>query len=91
MLSTYTETGTMKSQMSFIALGLVISTTALGFATVGPLPEAPRHESSQIRFAKSSGSSAAQKIFCYSGIKGEPGKLYRGWICEPEHSPILNR
>ncbi len=34
----------MESQISFIAVGLVVATAALGFATVGRLPALTPHE-----------------------------------------------
>ncbi|HUB64581.1 MAG TPA: hypothetical protein VL996_09085 [Methylocella sp.] len=79
----------MKSQISFIATGLVAATIALGFATVGRLPALLHHETSEIRLADSA-PDTPPRVYCYSGIKGEPGSLYRGWICLPDaHRPTM--
>jgi len=72
----------MKSQITFTALGLVLATTALGFATVGHLPSFHSSEITPIRVIQPTGAEAPRPIHCYSGLKGEPGKLYRGWVCE---------
>jgi len=42
-----------------------------------------------VRVADSASTGAPRRVYCYSGIKGEPGNLYRGWVCEPEHVPSL--
>jgi hypothetical protein len=83
------ETDTMKSQISFIAMGLVVATTALGFATAGRLPALIPHATVPVRVAEAAGTGVPRRVYCYSGIKGEPGRLYRGWICLPEHPPTL--
>jgi hypothetical protein len=83
------ETYTMKSQISFIAIGLVTATTALGFATGGHLPAANPKVIVPVRVADSASTGAPRRVYCYSGIKGEPGNLYRGWVCEPEHASSL--
>jgi hypothetical protein len=81
----------MKSQISFIAVGLVVATAALGFATVGRLPALPPHETVvPVRVAEAAGTSAPPRVYCYNGTKGEPGKLYRGWVCLPEHPPTAS-
>lgn len=79
----------MKSQISFIAIGLVAATMALGFATVGPLPAANPLGIAPVRVTDSAGTGNPRRVYCYSGIKGEPGSLYRGWICETEGTPAL--
>jgi hypothetical protein len=84
------ETDTMKSQTSFIAMGIVVATTALGFATVGHLPSLrPPHETAPIRLTDSTAASTPRRVYCYNGTKGEPDNLYRGWVCEPERTPTL--
>jgi hypothetical protein len=42
-----------------------------------------------VRVADSASTGAPRRVYCYSGIKGEPGSLYRGWVCEPEHALSL--
>ena len=79
----------MKSQISFIAMGIVAATTALGFATIGHLPAANPNVIAPVHVADSAGTGAPRRVYCYSGIKGEPGNLYRGWVCEPAHAPTL--
>jgi hypothetical protein len=83
------ETNMMKTQLSFTALGLVLATTALGFATVGhPSAVSPR-ETTPVRVANGASTGAPPRVYCYSGVKGEPGSLYRGWVCLPEHPPSV--
>ncbi|HUI21112.1 MAG TPA: hypothetical protein VLZ74_08715 [Methylocella sp.] len=79
----------MKSQISFVAVGLVVATTALGFATVGPLP-APNtaREIVPVRIVDST-DTAARRVYCYNGIRGESGSLSRGWVCVPEDKRSL--
>ena len=77
----------MKSQISFIAVGLVVATADLGFATVGRLPALPPHETVvPVRVAEAAGTSAP-RVYCYNG---KPGRLYRGWVCLPEHPPTAS-
>lgn len=78
----------MKSQISFIAIGLVAATTALGFATVGPLRTNPS-VTAPVRVSDSVVTGAPPRVYCYSGVKGSQGSLYRGWVCVPEHEPTL--
>ncbi|MFZ0496795.1 MAG: hypothetical protein WBE80_14920 [Methylocella sp.] len=78
----------MKRQISFIAIGIVAATTALGLATAGHLPAFNSRETAPpVRMADLTGAGAARRVYCYSGIKGAPGSLYRGWVCELEHAP----
>ncbi len=78
----------MKSQISFVAIGIVIATTVLGFATAGPLPAFDSREIvPAVHMAGLTGASVERRVYCYSGIKGAPGSLYRGWVCELEHVP----
>ncbi|HUZ91457.1 MAG TPA: hypothetical protein VMU78_06115 [Methylocella sp.] len=79
----------MKSQISFIAMAIIVATTALGFATVGRLPSLQPHVTTPIGFTNSSAASTPRRVYCYNGIKGEPGNLYRGWVCESERAPKL--
>jgi hypothetical protein len=83
------ETDTMKSQISFIAMAIIVAITALGFATVGHLPSLRPHETAPIRLTDSSAASTPRRVYCYNGTKGEAGNLYRGWVCKPEHAPTL--
>jgi len=73
----------MKSQSSFIALGLIISTSALGFATVGPLPAATTQKVVSVRISDQPAPKATHpsRLYCFNGAKGEPDHLYRGWVC----------
>lgn len=82
----------MKSQISFIAIGIVIATTVLGFATTGQLPASNSREIvPAVHMADLTGAGIARRVYCYSGIKGAPGSLYRGWVCEREHAtPLAN-
>jgi hypothetical protein len=72
----------MKSQIYLTALGLVLATSALGFATVGHLPSFHARETAPIRAFQPAAEDAPHPIRCYNGVKGEPEKLYRGWVCE---------
>jgi hypothetical protein len=78
------ETYPMKSQLSFIAIVLIAATTVLGFATVGPMRATNSPVTIPVRVSDSVVASPAPRVYCYSGIKGKQGGLYRGWICEPE-------
>jgi hypothetical protein len=84
------ETDTMKSQMSFIAMAIVVATTALGFATVGHLPSFQLRDMAPIHLNDSSASSNPRRVYCYNGMKGGPGNLSRGWVCESAHGPVLS-
>jgi hypothetical protein len=79
----------MKSQICFVAMGLILATTALGFATVGHVPPFRSHETTPIQVSQSTPEPGPRRVYCYSGLKGEPGKLYRGWVCETADSPAL--
>lgn len=79
----------MKTQLSFTAVGLVLATTALGFATVGRLPAVSARETTPVRVANVTSTGAPPRVHCYSGVKGEPGSLYRGWVCLPERPPAV--
>ena len=53
----------MKSQISFIAVGLVVATADVGFATVGRLPALPPHETVvPVRVAEAAGTSAPPRV-----------------------------
>ena len=79
----------MKSQISFIAIVLVAATAVLGFATVGPLRATPETQTTFVQVSESNTHGPASRVFCYNGIRGEQGSLYRGWICEPEQKLTL--
>lgn len=75
----------MKSQTSFIAAGAVLAAAALGFATVGHLPaDSLGAGASPALSALPAAASAPPRVYCYSGMKSEEGRLTRGWVCEPE-------
>jgi hypothetical protein len=75
----------MKSQTSFIAAGAVLASAALGLAIVGHLPAASLGpEASPAVSAGPAAASAPPRVYCYSGMKSEEGRLTRGWVCEPE-------
>jgi hypothetical protein len=80
----------MKSQISFIAIGLVAATAALGFATVGRLPATSPHLTAPVRVADSTTPGAPPHVYCYSGIKGGQDSLYRGWVCVPQKPTLTN-
>ena len=79
----------MKGQLSFTALGLIISTTALGFATVGPLPAATSQKTVPVRISDRTKIENPQRVYCFNGLKGEPDHLYRGWVCLPIENKTL--
>lgn len=75
----------MKSETSFIVIGLAAATTALGFATVGPLPSINNTRVAPlIHIADSAGAKPAHRVYCYNGIKDLLDSLSRGWVCAPE-------
>jgi hypothetical protein len=74
----------MKSQISFIAIVLATATAVLGFATVGPLRATNSPVTVPVHVSDSTATGTASRVYCYSGVKGGPDSLYRGWICEPE-------
>ena len=78
----------MKSQLSFTAIGLVLATAALGFAAVGHLPGVHPRETVTVSVAGAK-DGPPHRIDCFIGMRGEPGSLYRGWICEREQAPTL--
>jgi hypothetical protein len=81
----------MKSQIFFIAMGIVVSTTALGFATVGQPPAPQPYKTTPVLITDSAAANKPRRIYCYNGTKGEPGSLYRGWVCELEQAaPALS-
>jgi hypothetical protein len=83
------ETNTMKSKLSFAAVGVVFPVAALGFTAVGHLPVfQSRARTAPIRVAKPT-DVLPNRVYCFIDMKGEPGRLYRGWICEREHAPTL--
>jgi hypothetical protein len=86
------ETNTMKSKLSFMAMGIVLASAALGLAAVGHLPFFPSSARiAPVRVAEPSGARP-NHTNCFIGMKGEPsepGSLYRGWICERERLPTL--
>lgn len=71
----------MKSQIALVAVGLVLATAALGFATLGHLPAFNSREAALVRPDDSTGAGVPLRIDCFIGMKGEPGSLYRGWVC----------
>jgi hypothetical protein len=80
----------MKRQISFAAMVLVVATTALGFAIVRHRPLINTREAAPVRPDDSTGEGVPRRIDCFIGMRGEPGSLYRGWICdEREPAPKL--
>jgi len=79
----------MKSQISLIAAGLFVATMALGFAAVGHLPSFKSREVAPLVHGAELTGAGARRIYCFIGMKGEPGSLYRGWVCD-EVSPRQN-
>ncbi|MGH6796311.1 MAG: hypothetical protein ACREDD_05610 [Methylocella sp.] len=82
------EAITMKRQLSSTAMGLVLPTAALAFATVGDLPSSHSCETAPVNVAEVK-NALPNRIHCYIGMSGAPGSVYRGWICEREHAPTL--
>jgi hypothetical protein len=83
----------MKGQTSLIAMWLVVATTAVGFATVGDMPDAGPHEdaSSLHQSHTTVAADLPRRVHCYNGMKAGQGNLYRGWMCELEHpAPSAN-
>jgi hypothetical protein len=77
----------MKSQLSFVATGVLLGVAALGFAAVRFLPASnPQSSSPQVHMAE---AASPNRIYCYSGMKGVQGRLYRGWVCEVEQAPTM--
>jgi hypothetical protein len=78
------ETNTMKSKLSFTAIGVFFAMAALGFTAVGHLPVFhSRARTAPVRVAEPT-DAPPNRIDCFIGMKGEPGSLYRGWICVRE-------
>lgn len=79
----------MKSKHFFAAMGTVLAIAAVGSAAVGHLPgfhSAVR--TSPVRFAEPT-DAPPNRIDCFIGMQGEPGNLFRGWICVREQAPKL--
>jgi hypothetical protein len=83
------DTNTMKSKLSFTAMGIVFAIAVLGFAATGHLPAFhSRAGTSPVRIAEPT-DAPPHRIYCFIGMKGELGSLYRGWVCVPEPVPTL--
>lgn len=79
----------MKSKLIFTAIGFVVAVAALGFAAAGHFPGFhSRVRTTPVRVAEPT-DAPPNRIDCFIGMKGEPGSLYRGWICERQHAPTL--
>ncbi len=75
----------MKRQLSSTAMGLVLPTAALAFATVGDLPSSHSCETAPVNVAEAK-DALPNRINCFIGTKVEQGSLYRGWVCDREHA-----
>lgn len=75
----------MKSQTSFIAAGAVLAAAVLGFATVGHMSAGSLGQGASLPLsAGPAAASVPPRVYCYSGMKSEEGRLTRGWVCETE-------
>ena len=70
----------MKSQLSSTAIGIVLVTTALGFAIFVHLP------SFLSRNTAAASIGSPYRVYCYNGMTGKPGSLHRGWVCLPQQT-----
>jgi hypothetical protein len=78
----------MKRRLSFAAMGLVLGTTALGFATHRDLSAFNSHQAAAPLVHRGEATETRpRRVYCFIGTKGAPDSLFRGWICDAEHAP----
>lgn len=71
-------------KLSFLAAGLVLAGAAFSFGASARVPNLNLSEAEAVPMVSTVATTDTPRVYCYTGIKGDPDYLYRGWICVRE-------